>query len=281
MKFKKVYIEITNHCNLSCPFCSHDIRAKRWMSVEEFSHILKEVKPYTKTIYLHVKGEPLLHPKLDEILQVADKNDFRVNITTNATLLSKKIDLLNRHSCVKKINISLHAEYHNKEIYEQIWDSVSLLRSDIIVIYRLWTLKDYTLNEEYTELVERLSEYYRLSPETVEKIKLEENIKLTSTIYVDKQKKFTWPEKTNHKSCGYCMALKTQIAILVDGTVVPCCLDSNGVVSLGNIYKQEFSKILNSSRLLTLKKSFQNRNPSEELCQSCTYKERFTNEITL
>ena len=108
----------------------------------------------------------------------------------------------------------------------------------------------------------------------MEKIKKENNIKISSTIYVDKDNEFAWPEITSHKSCGYCYALKTQIAILVDGTVVPCCLDSNGVVNLGNIYKQDLEEIINSKRYQTLKKSFQDRKPSEELCKSCTFKEK-------
>ena len=107
----------------------------------------------------------------------------------------------------------------------------------------------------------------------MEKIKTEKNIKVLSTVYVDKENEFTWPEITSHKSCGYCYALKTHIAILVDGTVVPCCLDSNGIISLGNIFKMNLEDIIQSERYQTLQKSFQDRNPSEKLCQSCTFKE--------
>lgn len=248
------------------------------MSLQEFAHILKEIEPYTKTIYLHVKGEPLLHPELDSFLSLADQKSFRVNITTNAMLLSKNIELLNRHFSVKKLNISLHAEYPSIDYYEQIWNAVYKLRSDIIIVYRLWTLNGKTLDKKSTQIVERLSDFYHLSPKVVEKLKLDSNIKISSTIYVDKDQKFIWPKESTYKSCGYCMALKTQIAILVDGTVVPCCLDSNGIINLGNIYHQSFASILSSSRLQRLKSSFQNHNPSEKLCQSCTFKERFRKE---
>ncbi len=129
------------------------------MTIEEFTHILNEIKPYTKTIYLHVKGEPLLHPEIERFLQLADENAFRVNITTNATLLSKSIELLNHHSSGKKLNISLHAEYLDADIYEKIWNSVSLLRSDIAVIYRLWTLNGETLDKKSTKFVEKLIDF--------------------------------------------------------------------------------------------------------------------------
>lgn len=275
MKFKKVYIELTNHCNLSCSFCSKDTRKKKFIKLTEFEHILKEIKPYTKTIYLHVKGEPLLHPELDTLLTLTDNDSFRVNITTNGTLLSHKLEMINKHPSVKKLNISLHAEYKDRNIIEEILETSTKLREDIIVIFRLWTLKGKELDKKSTDTVERLKRRFDLSPEIVEKIKQEKNIKINARVFVDKEEEFTWPKKTSHKSYGYCMALKTQIAILVDGTVVPCCLDSNGVINLGNIYKESFSSILSSPRLQTLRASFQERKPSEELCQSCTFKERF------
>ena len=109
----------------------------------------------------------------------------------------------------------------------------------------------------------------------MDKIKNENNIKISSTIYVDKDNEFTWPEINTHKSCGYCYGLNTHIAILVDGTVVPCCLDSNGVINLGNIYKDNLEDIINSDRYQNLLKSFRDRKPCEELCKSCVFKERF------
>lgn len=275
MRFKKIYIEITNCCNLSCSFCSIDNRAKRVMSLEEFEHILKEIKPYTNTIYLHVKGEPLLHPNLESLLSSAKKYQFRINITTNGINLPQCVQILNKYSCVKKLNISLHAEYKNSEIIEHILEATTKLRKDIIVVFRLWTLKGKKLDKKSEEIVEKLKNFYNLSQEIVDKMHFDQNIKINSTTYVDKDEEFTWPSKSSYKSCGYCVALKTQIAILVDGTVVPCCLDSNGMIPLGNIYQESFATILASKRLKILRTSFQNNNPSEELCQSCTFKERF------
>ena len=147
---------------------------------------------------------------------------------------------------------------------------------ETIIIYRLWTLKDGTLDEKSTKIVEKLKEYYDLSPETVEKLKTENNVKISSTIYVDKDNEFDWPDTKEAKNIkGYCMALKTHLAILVDGTVVPCCLDCNGKIPLGNIYKETLETILSSEKYSNLKKSFQDRQPKEKLCLNCTYKNRF------
>ena len=274
-KFKKIYVEITNTCNLNCSFCSKVEKPKRTMTKEEFSHILSEIKPFTDNIYLHVKGEPLLHPNLIDFLNIAEKNDIKVNITTNGILFPKKVDELIKCNSLQKINFSLHSENNVPNYLENIFKSVEKLKNQT-VIYRLWTLQDGKFDKKSTKTVEKIIEYYKLSPETVEKIYKENNVKITSTIYVDKDNEFEWPDDNkNETTNGFCMALKTQIAILVDGTVVPCCLDSNGKINLGNIYTESFESIINSKRCQDLKKSFQDRKPCEKLCLSCTYKNRF------
>lgn len=271
-RYKKVYIEITNCCNLKCSFCSPVKKPQKFMSIEEFDQILKKVSKVTNVIYLHVKGEPLLHPNLIEFLYLAEQYHLQVNITTNGTLFTKIVDKLKDCNALHKINFSLHCEQNNPKYEEEIFKSVEKLSNDVIVIYRLWTLKNNELDEKSTKTVAKLKEYYNLSTETVEKLKTDKNIKISSTIYVDKDNEFDWPKITTNKSCGYCHALKTQIAILVDGTVVPCCLDSNGIIELGNIFNDSLEIIQTRKRYQKLKQSFRDRKPSEELCKSCTFK---------
>lgn len=243
------------------------------MTTEEFENILIKIKDYTDYIYLHIKGEPLLHPNIIEFLHLADKYNLKVNLTTNGTLFSKVAKELSECNSLRKINFSLHSENSLDNYCEEIFKNVELLK-DKIIIYRLWTLKNNQLDSKSQEIVNKIKKYYNLPQETVDKIYTSNNIKIKSTIYVDKDNEFSWPELTTHKSNGYCYALKTQIGILVDGTVVPCCLDSNGVVNLGNIFKESLEEIINSEKYISLKKSFQDRKPCEKLCQSCTFKER-------
>lgn len=244
------------------------------MTEAEFEHILKEVTKVTKVIYLHVKGEPLLHPKIIEFLKLAEKYNLSVNLTTNGVLFPKLVEKLNNCKSLHKINFSLHCEQNTANYEEKIFKNVEKLSPTTVIIYRLWTLKNNQLDEKSTKVVEKLKKYYNLSTETVEKLKTENNIKISSTIYVDKDNEFKWPEITSQESCGYCHALKTQIAILADGTVVPCCLDSNGIIDLGNIYKENIEEIQKKERYQKLKKSFQDRKPCEKLCKSCTFKNR-------
>ena len=274
--FKKIYVEITNNCNLNCSFCSPVKKTKRFMTISEFEHILKEVESKTDYIYLHVKGEPLLHPNLIDFLKLAEKYNLKVNLTTNGTLFPKLVDKLKVCKALHKINFSLHCEQDNPNYLNEIFESVKKLPEETIIIYRLWTLKDGNLDKKSTTIVEKIKMYYKLSKETVNKIISDKNIKISPRIYVDKDNEFIWPDETNgNESTGFCMALKTQIAILCDGTVVPCCLDSNGCIELGNIYHQSLDEIINGDKFKSLKKSFQERKITEKLCLNCTFKNRF------
>ena len=273
-KYKKIYIEITNKCNLNCSFCSKTKKEKQEMSIEQFNEILNKIKDYTDIIYLHVKGEPLLHPKVIEFIKEAEKENIKVNITTNGVLFKEHAKELGTCTNISKINFSLHSENNKENYLEDIFNNIKYLSKNTTVIYRLWTLKNKELDEKSTEIVNKIKEYYKLSNEIVEKIKTENNIKINPQIYVDKDNEFIWPTINTHKSCGYCYALKTHIAILVDGTVIPCCLDAEGIINLGNIFKDNLEKIVNSKRYKDLQKSLQDRKPIEPLCKSCTFKER-------
>ena len=274
--FKKIYIEITNCCNLRCSFCSPILKPKRYMNEEEFEHILKEIQSKTDTIYLHVKGEPLLHPKIKEFLDLAYRYGLKVNITTNGILLPNVLEKIKNCKSLNKINISLHCEQNIPDYFENVFNAADKFPNNVTIVYRMWTLKNGILDELSTKTVEKIKQHYNLNTEIVDKIKYEKNIKISNNKYVDKDNEFDWPTiESKHKSNGFCMALKTQIAILCDGTVVPCCLDSNGCINLGNIYKEKIEDIIKSERYNNLKKSFQERKINEELCLKCTYKERF------
>ena len=273
-KYKKIYIEITNICNLACSFCSIDNRVKETMSADRFEEVMKKINNYTDYVYLHVKGEPLLHPMLKEILDICYKYKKHVNITTNGVLIDKVIDIL-MHPSVRQINISLHSENNKDNYLEDINKNVEKLK-DKIVIFRYWTLENEKLDEKSTKIVDNLKNYYKLSPEIVEKLKIEKHVKIRDNLYVDKALEFVWPSLDNdyYNEVGTCYALKDQLAILVDGTVVPCCLDSSGIIKLGNIFEESMDDIINSKRYQDMLMGFRNRKCSEELCKKCSFKDR-------
>ena len=276
MRFKKVYIEITNSCNLSCSFCNNNQRDKKFMSVQQFKHIIEEIKSYTNYVYLHVKGEPLLHPELEEILKICSINKIQVNITTNGTLLKNREEILMNSDCIRQINVSLHSENKVSTYFGDIFSVCKKLSHKTYISYRLWTLKNYKLDKKSTEVVDKIIEEYNLSPETVDKLKKDAQIKIDFNTYVNKDNLFEWPKLSNNEiTHNYCHGLTTHFGILVDGAVIPCCLDGEGIINLGNIFEEKLSNILSNNRANNIINDFKNNKCSEELCSRCSFKNRF------
>ena len=277
-RFSKIYVEITNYCNLACSFCSIDHRDKKEMSVDKFELVVRRIRNYTDSIYLHVKGEPLLHSHLDEILSICDKNNLKVCITTNATLLKKNMNILLNHH-IKQINISLHSENKLSNYFEDVFNTCDILKNKITIIYRIWTLPSLNLDKLSTIIVDKIINHYQLNSDTVDKIMHDKNIKISDNIYLDKDYEFKWP-KINQKmnDFGTCLGTKSHIAILSNGNVTACCLDSEGIISFGNIFIDNLDSILNSKLFKEINSGFKNNVIVHDLCKSCTYRNRFNKQ---
>ena len=287
-KFKKIYVEITNICNKNCSFCLGSENKKQEMSIENFEKVLKQIKPHTNYIYLHVKGEPLTHSKFNEIINLCSKYKIIVNITTNGTLLNKHIDIIKKTDIIRQINISLQSIENEAEvkIFDGILSNVDQLLNEtkIIFVYRLWAIKDNKLTETNKKIIDKLILHYQLD-DIKEKIFFDSNIKLKENLYLNKAEIFEWPSLDNEfvSNEGFCYGLNSHVGILVDGTVIPCCLDSAGVIKLGNILKEDFKDILDKERTKKIIYGFKNNIVEEELCKRCSFRTRLkkNNKIML
>ncbi len=288
-RFKKIYIEITNACNLACDFCPRTKRKVEFMNVENFNRILEQIKEYTDYIYFHVKGEPLLHPELDKFLDQSYRAGFKVNITTNGTLINKVKDMIITKPALRQINFSLHS-FDQNEMYKGKQEYIgnilgftkeALSSSEIMISLRLWNLdKDNEVNqreEKNDDILRMIEKEFSLPYKIQEKIITERGIKIVDRLYLNQDYQFKWPDIENDEDdgIGFCYGLRNQAAILVDGTVVPCCLDGEGIINLGNIYETSFSEILESSRACNIVTGFTRREAVEELCKKCDYRKRF------
>ena len=282
-RFNKVYIEITNICNLKCSFCPDTIRAKMFMDKDNFKIIAEKIKNYTDLIALHVKGEPLMHPELKEILKICKENDLKVNITTNATLLKENVDTLIQSLAVRQINMSLHSVSQNEDIdFKEYMENVLKLsdeiinKSNIIISYRLWNLKDIKLNDDNIEILNMIENHYNID-NLIEIAKQNEFVKLSDNVFLNQDIEFKWPSIDGEiiSEIGKCWGLKNQIAILVNGDVVPCCLDQNGDIKLGNIFETSFEDILNSEYSKSIIKGFDENKLVHNLCKRCGYRTKF------
>lgn len=275
-RFAKVYIEISNICNLKCSFCPGTTRTPKRMSVQEFKIILEKIKDYTDYIYFHLLGEPLCHPELSAFLNLADEMGFKVIITTNGTLLNKNKDILLKSKSHYKTVISLHSfeANDNKNLFEKYlsdcFEYAKSAENKKIVVLRLWNNggKD-SLNNEILNVLEN----YFPRPWNEER----NGTRIGNKIFLQYGDKFDWPtlESNDTNDNVFCYGLRDQIGILADGTVVPCCLDNNGEISLGNIFKSDLEDILNSEKAQNIYNGFSNRTACEELCKRCSFVRKF------
>ena len=273
--YNKVYVEITNICNMNCSFCHGHKRAPRQMNRDEFALVLDKLTEQTKYIYYHLMGEPLTHPLLPEFIQMAGERGYKSIITTNGTLLHKRGDEI-LTAGLHKVNLSLHSfekgaeEAHKKYVVQLADFAVKAAEKGTIVVFRFWN-KGYDggKNEEAIELLKE-----NIAGDWLENTR---GIRIREKIYLEWGERFEWPD-SNADIKGdkfFCYGLKDQFGILSDGTVVPCCLDSDGVIALGNIFDDDIQEILNSKRATDMVEGFKCGVATEDLCKRCGYAQRF------
>lgn len=276
MRFRKVYLEISNICNLRCSFCPGTRRKKHALTREEFATLAGKLRPYTEYLYFHLMGEPLCHPLLGEFLEIAGELGFQVILTTNGTLLPKQQALLLASPALHKVNISLHAFEANdltvpfEEYLRGCFRFGTAAEGCKIVSYRLWN--GGGADEKNGEILAALEEFFP-KPWVTER----KGIRLGQKVYLEHGQKFDWPDMAAPEGSEklFCYGLADQIGVLCDGRVVPCCLDSEGNLALGNLFEQELGEILDSPRARTIYEGFRKGVAAEELCRKCGYARRF------
>lgn len=296
-KYRKIYIEITNVCNLNCSFCPKTARQPCVMTVEKFRQAARMLKDRGQNFYLHVMGEPTAHPQFGAILDICREYGMTVNITTNGSLLDKTGDMMLKSS-VRMVSVSLHSFEANsldsdmqRYLDKVISFAAKAADTDTACELRLWNFDRkslYDTNKLNGQILSYIQKNLELDfdladavEEQLEKMEGSNsrkfNLRLKGRVFLGMAEHFEWPD-INSPVCnedGFCYGLRNQIAVLANGDVVPCCLDSDGNMVLGNIFSDTLDDILNSRRARDIYTGFTNQKAVERLCQTCGYMQKF------
>ncbi len=287
MKFYRIYIEITNECGLNCSFCPSDLALPQKISLKEFDSIVSQASKYTKEIACHVMGDPLKINNLGDYLDIIDNHQMKALLTTSGYFIKRHTTQTLFHRAVKQINISLNSYNKNESaisLEQYLLPIVTLCKkkleeeADLFINLRVWNLDESMSERGFNQRLFRyLSEYFSVDLD-VDSIysNRPKSIRLESKIILHFDSYFEWPSMSNPiYGDGTCQGLSSHIAILSDGRVVPCCLDSRGEIELGDIFSSPLDTILASKRTREMIDGFRDGIAKEELCQRCSYKDRF------
>ncbi|HET7839412.1 MAG TPA: radical SAM protein [Rectinemataceae bacterium] len=280
--FGKIFLEITSHCNLSCSFCPPTRRPRSQLSPELFDRLLARLEGQGKKLYFHLKGEPLIHPSLGRFLETAGQHGFSVSLTTNGTLVQERADELLAATNLEKLSISLHSHVGEAGL-EAYWARVSAFLDRhraaprFPVSLRLWSRGSGGLPPETERLWTLVRERYPAAGGWEDSSTSYKSREMDRLVYLNQADRFEWPdpELPQDGPRGFCRGLGNQVGVLADGTVVPCCMDGEGRIALGNLATSSLEEILASPRARAIRAGFARRELVEPLCRTCGYRRRF------
>jgi radical SAM protein with 4Fe4S-binding SPASM domain len=286
-RFLKVNIEISNICNLQCTFCPEVIRSKKMMDLDLFEKIIPQVGPLTEQVTFHLMGEPLVHPKLEAMIEICGKHKVPIFLVSNGVLLNEKRAELLLNPAFRQVCFSLHSYPDNypdrdpseylRKIFEFTQRALEV-RPDLYINYRLWNLKEANEhNQNNDHYFAEIEKYFNLNFRRNIDVRVQKSVRILNRLYLHFDTRFDWPgiDLPIIGTKGTCKGLSNHFGILVDGTVVPCCLDKEGKIPLGNAKETSIVDILQSEKAAKIFKGFRERKLLEPLCQRCQYITRF------
>lgn len=286
-KFKRVYIEISNICNLQCSFCPVVERDKKIMAVQMFERIVNEVAPHTEQVCLHLMGEPLAHPEFTAIIKACEAANVKINLTTNGILLNRYSELLSTSPVFHQINFSIHSfkdNFRDRDINPYLLDILKFSkmsqerRPELYINYRLWNIfETRTMNDSNGDILKTIGDFFETTISESIDVSSIKSKRIYNRVYLHFDSRFEWPSPLMPKQSenGFCHAVSSHIGIHADGTVVACCLDKEARLDLGKLPEKSLGVILEGQRARAMKKGFAQKKLVEDLCQRCTYIKRF------
>ena len=240
------------------------------MPLKTFETAAAQAGELAAVIFLHLLGEPFMHPRLPEILGACSRLGLKVNLVTNGVLLDKFGPEIFNEKCLTQISISLHALSQlspalRGQSLRRLTDFALGKPPGLIVSFRLrGTPGDPFVKETKAAILESL---------TLEGVyeQVRDGLKLREGVYLNFGSIFDWPGGPGGRQKKGCLGLRHHFGILSDGRVVPCCADFDGALALGNIKERPLAAILDSPEALALRDSIAGKTPMPGYCASCGF----------
>lgn len=289
-----VYLETTNYCNLQCSFCNRDevIGALQHMPIEKFRDMMEKIKHHPiKEAKLMGMGEPMLHPKFDEVVKIFKEyfpNAFLIVATNCQYNIGEGKPLRDRfQSALQYIDLLYFSIDGYKESYERDrspakWDRLITFLDDFRNMDRMGcrVTCNYVVNPQ------NVSDIQKIKDEIVDEYGLEElrlNIaqdwsedKSMPGGYTNEQLQYlkSWGNSVKGKSkWDYedCFWVNEGLYTTVEGNVKMCCMNT-AASPFGNIFETDLEDIRNSSDYQNVKRGCNTNNPTSH-CKNCSYRE--------
>lgn len=222
-------------------------------------------------------GDPLILKNLKDYLDLISKYNLKVFFVTAGHLVDKSNYSLLTHAAIKQVNFSINSFDANvqksslENYLDNLLDFALFANGKIFINFRLWNLTDDSKSDGFnSRVIDIISARFNITKEN-------SYIQVAPKTRIVFDKLFEWPSinKPQIRTMGSCHGIINQLGILNNGTVVPCCLDFEGVINLGNIFKSSLKEILNTPRSHEIRNGFKSNKLTEKLCQSCGFATRF------
>ena len=257
------------------------------MTIETFQKVIEQTAGLTEQVTLHLMGDPLVHPKLEQFLQICKVHEMPVFLVTNGVLLNDTKEELLLDPIIRQVNFSLHSFHDNygdkdPSIYLnkifKFTERAFLERPELYINYRLWNLEETLgVGEQNRSMLKRVCDQFQISFNENIDIRRNKSVRIKNRLHLHFDTEFTWPalDLPLLGEKGTCYGLTSHFGVLADGTVVPCCLDKEGRIPLGHVNNDSIENILAGERAQNILQGFKQNKLVEDLCKRCDYITRF------
>ncbi|MEW6665512.1 MAG: radical SAM/SPASM domain-containing protein [Thermodesulfobacteriota bacterium] len=279
---RTVSIEPTSFCNIRCLMCPHSFDS-RWtnghMDMELYKKIIQEIKEYAFRVILQIRGEPLLHKDIVEMVRISKSDGLDTGFNTNAVLLTKDLSARLIAAGLDAIAFSFNGE--TKEVHNWISQSecFDVMLQNVLnfleikkgtgsnrpsVRIQVMKFQDWEGESGALKIGERFKRIFSGLPvDSIHGVfainragdaREKANISITPTRYEYLPCRWLWSDS----------------AIGWNGNVYPCCNDFNEDYVLGNVAEIPLRDIWNGEKMLALRKTLVGGRHSEiPLCRDC------------